>query len=70
MPARDQQHQVGKRDPVGQSRRQRVARQMVHPDQWQPGRRAEPFGAHHARHHATNQAGSGGNGNCVHFAQC
>ena len=58
-PPETSSRQVGKREPIGQPRRQRVARQVVDADQRQPGRRGQPLGAHHARQHAADQARAG-----------
>ena len=69
MPARDQQHQIGIVDAVGQARRQRVPRQMVHADQRQPGSGGDALGAHHTRHHPADQPRPRGDGDPVQVGQ-
>ncbi len=66
MPARDQQHQIGKADPVGQPRGQCVARQMVDPDQRLARAEGDALGAHHARQHPADQPGTGGHRHDIH----
>ena len=55
MPARHQQHQIGKAHPVCQARCQRVSRQVVHAQQRQACGRRNPLGQHHARQDAADQ---------------
>lgn len=60
VPAGDQKHQVGKLEPVRQPRRQRMPGEMIDPDERQVACGGQPLGAHHPRHDAANQPGSGG----------
>ena len=53
--ARYQQHEVWKRDPVGQPGRQRVPGKVVHAHQRQPGPGGDPLGQHHPRHDPADQ---------------
>lgn len=69
MAAGDQQHQKGKRDAVGQLRRQSVPREVVHADQRDARRRRETLGAHDTGQNAADQARTGGDGNRVNVMQ-
>ena len=69
MTAAHQQHQIGKRQTVGQTRRQRVARQMVHTQQRQSGRSGNPPRQHHPRQHATDQSRARGDGHRIQLRQ-
>ena len=60
MPARDEQHQIREVQPVGQPRRQRMARQVVDAHQRQPARSGDRLCRHHARQYTTDQPGPGG----------
>ena len=55
MPARDQQHEIGKGEPISQARCQRMARQVVDADQGQPGPGGDTFGKLDPRHDSADQ---------------
>lgn len=67
MPTRNQQHQIGIVDLVGQARRQGMACKMVHADQGQTAADGQTLGAHDPRQYAANQAGSRGNRDGIHI---
>ena len=69
MPARNQQHQVGKPQRVGQARRQGVPGQMVDPDQGQPGSGTQPLGDHDARQDSADQPRTRRHRNAVQIRQ-
>ena len=69
MPARDQQHQIGKADPVGQPWCQGMARQMIDANQRQSSTRRDPLGHHHPCHDAADQSRSSGHGHGGEIAQ-
>ena len=56
MPARHQEHEIGKRQIIGQSGRQGVPGKVVHADKGQARPCGDAFGAHHAGKHASDQA--------------
>ena len=66
MPAGDQQHQVGEGERVGEARGQRVAREVVDPDQRQPGARGQPLGEGHPGDDPPEEAGPGRDRHGVH----
>jgi hypothetical protein len=69
MAARHQQHQIRVLGPVGQSRGQRMAGQMIDPDQRQSGGRRQTLGAHHPRQHPADQPWPGGNRHRIQLRQ-
>lgn len=62
MPARNQQHQIGKGQPVGQARGQGMTGKMIDPDKGQAGRRRKPLGAHDTGQNPADQARPSGDG--------
>ena len=56
MAARNQQHQIGEGQLIGQSRRQGMARQMIHAHKRQTGAGGQTLGQHHTRQNTPDQA--------------
>lgn len=69
MPARNQQHEVRKVQPIRQARRQRMAGQMVDRDQRQARCGGQPARAHDARKHPADQSRPRRNGYSVKHPQ-
>ncbi len=67
--AGDQQHQIGKRQTIGQTRRQRVAFQMVDRIKRLAGRLGNRFAGHQTDDQATDQTWPGGGGDGINIGQ-
>ena len=68
MPAGDQKQQIGKRDIVGQPRRQRMAFEMIDGNERQIPGCGNGLCRHRTDYHAADQTGPGGRGNPVEIA--
>ena len=69
VPARDQQHQVGEGDAVGQPRGQRMRLEVVDRDQRLAERRGQRLGRGQPDQHAADQPRPGGRGDGVDIAE-
>ena len=67
--ARDEEHEVGKGEIVGQARRQRMAGEVVDAVERQAAPGGESLGEHDAREHAADQPRPGGNRDGVEIGQ-
>ena len=69
MAARNQQHQIGKGDTVGQPRRQRMGFEVIDGDQRLAERGGQRLGGGQPDQHAPDQAGAGRGGDGIDIAQ-
>ncbi len=69
MPARDEEHEIGKCHGIGEPRRQGVAGEVIDAHQRQACRRSDPLGAHDAGENPADQARTGCHGDGVDLGE-